>query len=267
VAIARRVGHRAFLNNALFNALGSGLHLGEWQWATPVLGELVDPDLELVDRALGAAIVVAYRTLRGEPSTDLATMIRQMDSTEPAVRQVMTTFEAYFAISEGRERDAVRLFEQDEFGGAAFDNLSWATHLAAWSRDEESLRRIAAGLHDSGQHGATVEALDLLLRADLAAVAGSGPDAVALYRRAIDAWGELGLRFQEALTGIDMATLLDPADLDVQRAIQDSRVILSELGAIPLLERLASVVARIADDPGTPTAEPVPVSEGEVAST
>jgi hypothetical protein len=89
---------------------------------------------------------------------------------------------------------------------------------------------------------------------------------VALFRRATDAWRELELRFQEALTGIDMATLLDPADLDVQRAIQDSRVIFSELGAIPLLERLSSVVARAADNPGAPPAEPVPVSEGEVAS-
>jgi tetratricopeptide (TPR) repeat protein len=266
IAIARRVGHRAFLNNAMFNALGTGLHLGEWTWAEPLLDELVDPDFELVDRALGSAIVVAYRTLRGERTDELATTIRQVDASEPAVRQVLTSFEAYFSMGEGRDDDALLLFGQDDWGGAAFDNFSWSAHLAAWSRDEDGLKALAEGLLASGMHGATLDALDLLLQANLAAVAGSSSrDAVALYRRAIDAWRELGLRFQEALTGIDMATLLDPADLDVQRAIQDSRVILSELGAIPLLERLSSVVARTGNAAAVPMTDPVPVSESEAA--
>ena len=76
----------------------------------------------------------------------------------------------------------MRLFQQDDWGGANFDNFSWAAHLAAWIRDEQGLRAVADGLRASGNHGATVDALDLLLQGDLAAVAGSSRDAVMLYR-------------------------------------------------------------------------------------
>jgi hypothetical protein len=78
----------------------------------------------------------------------------------------------------------------------------------------------------------------------------------------------LGLKFDAALVGIDMARILDPSILEVQRAVQNSRVILSALGAIPFLERLSSYVAG-ADQPSRASdapAEPVPASGSEVAA-
>jgi hypothetical protein len=49
------------------------------------------------------------------------------------------------------------------------------------------------------------------------------------------AWGDLGLAWDEALTGIDMATLLEPADPEVRAAADSARDILTRLGAHPFI--------------------------------
>ena len=55
---------------------------------------------------------------------------------------------------------------------------------------------------------------------------------------------ELGLVFDTALIGIDMATLLDPAEPEVVAAAQEAREILVRLEATPLIERLDRAMAR-----------------------
>jgi len=50
--------------------------------------------------------------------------------------------------------------------------------------------------------------------------------------------------WDEALTGIDMATLLDTAEPEVAAAIKSTRVILERLGARPYLERLDAAASR-----------------------
>jgi hypothetical protein len=65
-----------------------------------------------------------------------------------------------------------------------------------------------------------------------------------------------------------MATLLDHSLMEVQQAVQESRVILSELGAIPFLERLSAEMSRsgAASEAATPASDPVPIGESEVAA-
>jgi hypothetical protein len=65
-----------------------------------------------------------------------------------------------------------------------------------------------------------------------------------------------------------MATLLDHSLLEVQQAVQNSRVILSELRAIPFLERLSAELSRtgsLAAD-RAPASDAVSVSEPEMAA-
>jgi hypothetical protein len=52
------------------------------------------------------------------------------------------------------------------------------------------------------------------------------------------AWCDLGLAWDEALTGIDMATLLEPADPEVRAAADSARDSLTRLGAQPFIRRL-----------------------------
>ncbi|RPH36154.1 MAG: hypothetical protein EHM90_02650 [Chloroflexi bacterium] len=158
----------------------------------------------------------------------------------------------------------MRYFRKDDWGEGSFDNFVWSAHLAAWNRDDEALAEIFGGLVESGRHGPTRNALDLNVQAARAARAGSVREAGTLYGQALDGWRALGMRFEEAMTGLDMAVLLDPADLDVQRAVQNSRVIFSELGAIPLIERLSAAVARSDPLAGAAPTEAVSMAQDEV---
>ena len=57
-------------------------------------------------------------------------------------------------------------------------------------------------------------------------------------------WRELGLAWEEALCGLDMAILLDPADPAVRAAAETAREILTRLGATPFLEQLEEATGR-----------------------
>jgi hypothetical protein len=70
-----------------------------------------------------------------------------------------------------------------------------------------------------------------------------------LYRDALREWRDLGLLWDEALCGLDMATLLDPADPEVRAAADAAREILVRLEAAPFLARLDAAMAR-SGEPG-----------------
>ncbi len=90
----------------------------------------------------------------------------------------------------------------------------------------------------AGVHGPAIEADRTTIRAGLAALEGRPADALAAYRDVIRAWRDLGLAWDEALTGIHMATLLDPAEPEVRAAAEWAREILVRLGAAPFVARL-----------------------------
>ena len=79
------------------------------------------------------------------------------------------------------------------------------------------------------------------MRAALAALEGRTTDAHMGYREALDRWRDLGLDWDEALTGLEMATVLDRGEPDVAAAIGRSREIFERLRARPFLERLAAI--------------------------
>ena len=84
----------------------------------------------------------------------------------------------------------------------------------------------------------------MTIRAGLAALEGRPADALGQYREALRGWRDLGLRWDEALTGIDMATLLEPSEPEVRTAAESTRQILVRLGAKPFLERLDTTMGR-----------------------
>jgi hypothetical protein len=73
---------------------------------------------------------------------------------------------------------------------------------------------------------------------------GRPADALALYCDALRDWRDLGLVWDEALCGLDMATLFDPAEPEVRTAADDAREILVRLEAAPFLARLDAAMAR-----------------------
>src|SRR5688572_1795936 len=82
------------------------------------------------------------------------------------------------------------------------------------------------------------------LRGGVAALERRPADALAHYRDALRGWRSAKGVWDEALTGLDMAELLDAADPEVAAAIRSTRAILERLGAKPYLERLDAAETR-----------------------
>ncbi len=73
----------------------------------------------------------------------------------------------------------------------------------------------------------------------------------------------MGLRFDVAMTALDMAALLGPGQPAVRAAAAEAREILVELGAKPLVERLDRLMA---GPVGTPAVEESTKRTGSTAA-
>lgn len=60
----------------------------------------------------------------------------------------------------------------------------------------------------------------------------------------------LGLAWEEALCGLAMATVLDPADREVRAAVEAAREIFARLEAAPFVARLDAEMGRSAEQAG-----------------
>jgi class 3 adenylate cyclase/tetratricopeptide (TPR) repeat protein len=268
LGMARRLGQRAMLLTLVFNSVGLAMRLGDWDWAVAELATLEDMDLEDTDRLMAVSVTGVMRALRGEPRDDLIDEARRAQVSENSLKPLVDTLLTYDYIAEGQLDRARPLLDESRSVSWAGDDWMWSVRVAAWLRDANGLAALRDELAASGRHGPVVDVLGWTIDAGLAGLAGRIPEAVNLYQRAFDEMDALGLKFDAALVGIDMARILDPSILEVQRAVQNSRVILSALGAIPFLERLSAYVAgaeqpsRVSEAP----AEPVPASGSEVAA-
>jgi len=116
---------------------------------------------------------------------------------------------------------------------------------ALWARDSERAARALARLRATGLHGPAGEANLATISAGLAALSGRPDEARSTYRtRASELARPGGCAFDEALTAIDMATLLGPAVPEARAAADSAREILTRLGGKPFLERLEEAIQR-----------------------
>lgn len=85
----------------------------------------------------------------------------------------------------------------------------------------------------------------LTLRAGIAALEGRRGEAVAGYREAMRGWTQLGLAFDHAMAGLDMAVLLAPTEREMAEApasVEAAAETLTRLGARPFLARLEAAL-------------------------
>ncbi len=256
LALGRRTGQRdqmlKFINNVGYTAFLTG----DWAEALAVLDEGLAEDLEPGTRTWLLSNALILRANRGEPVTGGLAELEQLTSLHGDPNLMLPTLDtkANAALAEGRLDDA-----REFWGRAAALSASHAPSSlyqrargAIWSGQTDEVRSDLEALDATGFHGRVVEVRRLTLRAALAAMEGQSAAALGLYRDALTSWHELGMAWDEALTGVDMVSLLDPTEPDVRAVAESTRAILERLGAKPYLDRLEAALNRQA-------AERVPV--------
>ncbi|HUQ43607.1 MAG TPA: adenylate/guanylate cyclase domain-containing protein [Candidatus Limnocylindria bacterium] len=247
LAMARRAGHRTLTHQFINNIGYTSFLTGEWDAGMALMDEVLGEDLDTATRIWVLSNSLIIKVSRGDPVAEsLAELDRLSDLVDD--RQVSEAPEdtrANFAQAEGRLEDAQRhwltIAVRPNQAPASYYQ---AARPALWSGDVESVRRYFDAIEKTGVHGPVVEARRQNLRAAIAALEGRSREALSMYQAALGSWRDLKVVWEEALTGIDMATVLDISEVDVQAAIKSTREILTRLEAKPYLERLELTLAR-----------------------
>jgi hypothetical protein len=238
LAIGYRVGHRGFLLTLLANAALEAVYVGEWDWAAGELANQPFDDFGEVDRLLMLTLTAHLRALRGESRANLMTELIDIKNPEVLVQMEVDRTVGLDALVDGRVAEArtrIRAALATQYG---FGEATWSYRTGLWLRDEGMVAHDLDELDASGVHGDGSAALRVTMAAGLAGLRGSTDEALGLYRHAAEAWRQQQLPFLEALLGVDMATVLDPALPEVAAAVARSRAILTELRAAPFVARL-----------------------------
>jgi hypothetical protein len=242
---AQRLGIRPLQATLHQNAADSAIRVGEWDWAVEVLERLLVTELEVEDRSSLRSVVLIIAALRGEVTeSEIAAHEGALEGN--ADRQIgvgKATPRLHADVAGGRWEDVesrcVELVSLDRIGGTA--HLFLAGRVAVWRRDAEALRRMIERHEGLRVHGQAISLERVAMRAGLAALDGRTADAHSGYRDAVAGWRDLGLEWDEAMTGLEMAVVLDRGRPDVVAAIERSREILDRLRARPFLDRLAAI--------------------------
>jgi class 3 adenylate cyclase/tetratricopeptide (TPR) repeat protein len=252
LTLARRYGVRNELSS-LSTGLGEfGLRTGAWTSALKELTATLDEDWEPIDKAWLLGGVTVLEAVRGESVEDRLDELRHLvgASADPQAPGTEAGVAGFAAFAIGDLTGARTAWHRDRYSGSIPTAAARAARAALWLRDAAGAREDLAALDGSGIHGPAVAADRRTIVAGLSALDGRPAEALVLYREALQSWRDLGLVWDEALCGIDMATLLDPNDLEVRAAGVAAREILVQLEAAPFIARLDAALARGSDPAG-----------------
>ncbi len=246
--LAVRLSLPAFLTSFRETVAFLSIRTGDWDGGVAVLREGLE-SVDEGDRVHLVGALAAFGILRGEPgATDLREIeqlleretVPQTATHLPAAQVIVALVEGAPAMAEAAA-DRIRELLPQPLEPSVWSVLA---RTALWARDGEMAARALAGHRASASRGRAMEADRSTMSAGLAALAGRWDEARTTYRAALRSWRDLGLPFDEALTAIDMATLLDPAEPEVRAAADSARETLARLGARPLLARLEAAMSR-----------------------
>jgi tetratricopeptide (TPR) repeat protein len=246
LAVMRRLGTHFGMSNVFYNAVYAAMRVGEWDWAIAELDTALAEELEPSDRAEIGEIALRFHAYRGDPVGEMLQEVERLleGATDPYRVATLLLARADVALPAGRLSEARPSWKRAHELLRHDDALTWMARAAEWDGDADTAREDLRKLDEGGLHGPAIDANRTTIRGGLAALDGRPGEALALYREGLAAWRELGAAWDEALCTIDMATLLDPSEPDVQAAAEAGRAILTRLGAKPFLERLESAMAR-----------------------
>jgi class 3 adenylate cyclase/tetratricopeptide (TPR) repeat protein len=248
LALARRLGDRRYVLGLLEELGNASLRTGDWAAALTELRAALDDDWEPADRRSLLSRFVEIAALQGEPVRpeleELSRLVGGMD--DPQVQASASAAFAAAALGEGGLGAAREHWRRaiEQYAPQLPSLSPRAARAALWLGDAAAASDDLATLDAAGVHGPAIEADRRTIRAGIAALEGRGADALPLYREALRSWRDLGLAWDEALCGLDMALLLDLTEPRVREAADASREIFVRLGAKPFLDRLDAALER-----------------------
>jgi len=268
LALARRLGHRNMTLRFVNNVGYTGFVAGDWDGALAELEGALAEDLDRRDRISILSNALIVRACRGEPIAEGIAEIERLGADIRGRFWRVTIFDVVgnAALANGRldeAREAWRDLAQIEQGAEYFYR---AARPALWGLDRAAAEADLESLDGTGFHGRVVEVRRITIRAGLAALDGRDADAMADYREALRGWRELRLPWDEALTSIDMATLVDSTRPEVKAAAASAREILSRLRAIPFVTRLDAALGSSAGVETGAAAVPSADAHAEIGS-
>jgi class 3 adenylate cyclase/predicted ATPase len=258
LVIARRLGDRNYTASMLQNVGEFSFRTGDWSTASAELEAALGEDWDPTDRGWLLIALMPLRAFRGfDIHEEVAEVTRELVAhSDVQAASNLAAAEGLAGLAVGSLDDARRLFHRaaELMSGLAPVMLARAARAALWSGDARGASEDLAALDATLFHGASVEADRRTIQAGIAALEDRAPEAIAGYREALRAWRELGLAWDEAMCGMEMALLLDPGDPEVRAAAESARQTLAALEATTLLARLDEALAKPAIPPTTASA-------------
>ena len=240
LALAHRLGQ---VNEILVsNMAETAVRIGEWDLALEHLTPQLMTELDRVDRIWMLVPLIWIRALRGEDvSAELADLEGLIEGITDAA--VLASRAAGLAIAALAAGDLDAAYAEAErtarlSPGNAAEAWRRAGRAALWARDVARARAARESIIATGLHGSFIVMSIDALGAAIDALDAHQARSVAAYRSVLERIDDLGLPWERALVGIDMATLLGPDDPDARAAAIRAREILVGLGARPFIERL-----------------------------
>jgi class 3 adenylate cyclase/tetratricopeptide (TPR) repeat protein len=260
IELAERMGLQTHMDALLSNTAFAAIQIGNWSWADErVDAALARDSLRGPHRAFLIEVAAVVDVLRGRPEASArleqaAELIA--GSADAQLRSIVPNIAGYLAWARADDRAAIAAWRTD--GPSAVEQGKFMAALAAraalWARDAPGAAEALTALAD--RNGEAEIVTRGTIGAGLAALDGDVTAALSGYRDALRRADDLGIEFEVALIGLDMAILLDPAQPEVQAAAGRARDILDRLGARPFVERLDRALARSGDGPSREAASP-----------
>jgi class 3 adenylate cyclase/tetratricopeptide (TPR) repeat protein len=274
LALARRFGHRLGVSMLVGNASVGAIETGEWEWARRELRATLDEAASEEERFLLVWFLVLLLVEGGLPAdAEIAEVERWAEArvaAEPHLQSQLSSIRT------------IRALERGDLVAAAAGNLEtsrldpynavWtlgeAAIVALLGRDRDLAAEVVRALRATRSH-APVARLSLQLSdAGISALDGHAAAARNGLIEAYAGYRAIGATRRQALTGLVMATLLDPGDAQVRAAITESRLLFETMGAGLWLARLdaaeAGEAAAMAPSPGSARAAARPVERPPV---
>ncbi|MEX1168675.1 MAG: hypothetical protein WEE50_00890, partial [Chloroflexota bacterium] len=248
IDIARQLGRRSAELTTLGNAAEDARRTGEWSWAIDEVETALALDIDETTQLTLRGALAFIQLLQGrlDPGALEEIMAGVSRLNDADVSAGAFDLQATLAVTRGDWQTAHDRWLQ-VVGRSDLNTpyvLPRAGHAAILAGDAAGARVALDTLDAIGTRGRAVDADRAAIRAGIAALDGDAATALGGYRTAMDAWQELALPFDEAMTVLSAVTTLGPDAPGVGAWVVTARGIFQRLEAAPLLDLLDQAVER-----------------------